>query len=161
MGEEQRAPILAGAATKARQRTLLSWLLALVAGVAVFTLMPRPDPSTSNEPPTAADAAATTASETASAAATPISAPAPDDAPALEKQREDVADAISTLPMVDRAVWSTQSTLQVFLLDGRGDAFDQICPLVIRYDALASSRIQLTPPPGSDLPTRFRQCRSY
>src|SRR3546814_9248585 len=63
--------------------------------------------------------------------------------------------------MVDRAVWSTQSTLQVFLLDGRGNAFDHICPLVVRYDALASSRIQLTPPPGSELPTRFRQCRSY
>src|SRR3546814_1133621 len=62
--------------------------------------------------------------------------------------------------MVDRAVWSTQSTLQVFLLDGRGNAFDHICPLVVRYDALASSRIQLTPPPGSELPTRFRQCRS-
>src|SRR3546814_10370170 len=33
MGEEQRASILAGAATKAHQRTLLSWLMALVAGL--------------------------------------------------------------------------------------------------------------------------------
>src|SRR3546814_4459631 len=31
---QQRAAILADAATKARQRTLLSWLLALVAGIA-------------------------------------------------------------------------------------------------------------------------------
>lgn len=159
MSEEQRTPILAGAAAKARQRTLLSWLLALVAGVAVFTLMPRTAPAVSSESlPVAATAPA---SEAASAVAAPIAAPAPADAPALDKQREDVADAIATLPMVDRAVWSTQSTLQVFLLDGNGDAFDQICPLVVRYDALASSRIQLTPPPGSDLPTRFRQCRSY
>ena len=143
---------------------LLSWLLALlalVAGVAVFTLVPRPEPSALDEHLPTAGSAATKASEAASSAAAPISAPPTDDAPALEKQREDVADAISTLPMVDRAVWSTQSTLQVFLLDGRGDAFDQICPLVIRYDALASSRIQLTPPPGSEVPTRFRQCRSY
>src|SRR3546814_3126019 len=68
-----------------------------------------------------------------------IAAPAPDDTSTLEQQREDVADAVSTLPMVDRAVWSTQSTLQVFLLDGRGNAFDHICPLVVRYDALARS----------------------
>src|SRR3546814_14889662 len=87
--------------------------------------------------------------------------PAPDDTSTLEQQREDVADTVSTLPMVDRAVWSTQSTLQVFLLDGRGNAFDHIFPPVVRYDALASSRIQLTPPPGSEPPTRFRQCRTY
>src|SRR3546814_1871296 len=37
---QQRAAILADAATKARQRTLLSWLLALVAGIAVFLLVP-------------------------------------------------------------------------------------------------------------------------
>src|SRR5690606_17504494 len=85
MGEEQRAPILAGAAAKARQRTLLSWLLALVAGLAVFTLAPRPEPSTSDDPLPTANAAATKASEAASAAAAPISAPPTDDAPALEK----------------------------------------------------------------------------
>lgn len=161
MGEEQRAPILAGAAAKARQRTLLSWLLALVAGLAVFTLMPRTAPPAPSEPAPVADAAATAASEASSAAAAPVAAPAPTDTATLEKQREDVADAISTLSIVDRAVWSTQSTLQVFLLENNDNAFDQICPLVVRYDALASSRIQLTPPPGSELPTRFRQCRSY
>src|SRR3546814_10091566 len=37
---QQRAVILADAATKARQRPLLSWLLALVAGIAVFLLVP-------------------------------------------------------------------------------------------------------------------------
>jgi len=42
-----------------------------------------------------------------------------------------------------------------------GDAFSRICPLVERYDELASSRIQLTPPPESGRNVRFRQCRSY
>ncbi|HEY9540190.1 MAG TPA: restriction endonuclease [Luteimonas sp.] len=158
---QQRAAILADAATKARQRTLLSWLLALVAGIAVFLLVPA-----SPESAAAAAPAATRIIQPAGDAGKPVpdpwvAAPAPDDTSTLEQQREDVADAVSTLPMVDRAVWSTQSTLQVFLLDGRGNAFDHICPLVVRYDALASSRIQLTPPPGSELPTRFRQCRSY
>ncbi|MDN5782477.1 MAG: restriction endonuclease [Luteimonas sp.] len=160
LGPQQRASILAGAASKARQRTLLSWLLALVAGIAVFTLMPAPAPNAATGPAQAANTP-TDAGKAVEAAAAPIAAPAPGDATTLEKQRSDVADAISTLPMVDRAAWSTQSTLQVYLLDSRGDAFKQICPLLVHYDALASSRVQLTPPPGSELPTRFKQCRSY
>ena len=79
----------------------------------------------------------------------------------LERQRADVASAISTLPEVDRAIWATQSTLQVYLLRVEGDAKDEICPLVERYPALASSRVQLTPPPESGAPVRFLQCRTY
>src|SRR3546814_4252953 len=106
---QQRAAILADAATKARQRTLLSWLLALVAGIAVFLLVPA-----SPESAAAAAPAATRIIQPAGDAGKPvpdpwIAAPAPDDTSTLEQQREDVADAVSTLPMVDRAVWSTQS----------------------------------------------------
>ena len=156
---QQRAEILAGAGRKARQRTLLSWLLALVAGVATFLVLPGSDvvvAGTSTALPAAAKKSAQPEAPPP-VVLEPIAAPAPDDAPALEKQRSDVADAISTLPMVDRAVWSTQSTLQVYLLDASKDAMPQICPLIMRYDALAPSRIQLTPPPDSGLPTRFRQ----
>src|SRR3546814_7145047 len=46
---QQRAVILADAATKARQRTLLSWLLALVAGIAVFLLAPESPESARSE----------------------------------------------------------------------------------------------------------------
>ncbi len=160
---QQRAGILAGASRKARQRTLLSWLLALVAGVATFLAIPGPDVAVERISAALPTAAKKSAQPEAPPPIVlePIAAPAPDDAPALEKQRSDVADAISTLPMVDRAVWSTQSTLQVYLLDASKDAMPQICPLIMRYDALAPSRIQLTPPPDSGLPTRFRQCRSY
>lgn len=160
---QQRAEILAGAGRKARQRTLLSWLLALVAGVATFLALPGSDVAVAGTSAALPAAAKKPAQPETSPPVVldPIAAPAPDDAPALEKQRSDVADAISTLPMVDRAVWSTQSTLQVFLLEASRDAMPQICPMIMRYDALAPSRIQLTPPPDSGLPTRFRQCRSY
>ena len=157
--EQQRTVIVADAATSARQRTLLSWLLALVAGIAVFLVLPA-----APEAPAAATALRVLqpVTETGKPAAdAPIAAPAPGDAAALERQRADVADAVSTLPMVDRAVWSTQSTLRVYLLDTQADAFAQICPLLLRYDALAPSRVQLTPPAGSTAQTRFRQCRSY
>src|SRR3546814_15778242 len=92
--------------------------------MAVFLLVPA-----SPESAAAAAPAATRIIQPAGDAGKPvpdpwIAAPAPDDTSTLEQQREDVADAVSTLPMVDRAVWYTQSTLQVFLLAGRGNAFE-------------------------------------
>lgn len=160
---EQLDTIAADAYQKARQRSLLSWLLALLAGVAVFLLLPTSDHS-------AADAGAN-AQATDDPTARLI-APAPPDAPlptipapaneaGLQKQREEVAAAITKLPLVERAIWSTPSTLQVYLRDANGDPISQLCPLLVRYDALAPSRIQLTPPHGSTAQTRFRQCRSY
>lgn len=162
----RRADILAGAAARARQRTLLSWLLALVAGLATFMLLPD-HPGKADTATIAAAVAAPASSRSQEAKdqalpAKPIeSIPIPTDAATLETQRKDVADAISTLPMVDRAVWSTQSTIQVYLLDTSTDAMPRICPLLLRYEALAPSRVQLTPPVGSTALTRFRQCRSY
>lgn len=166
---DQLAGIRARAAQLARQRVLSSWLFALLAGVAVFLALPDPPPApaaagqrataavtaaadAAGTPPAAApaDAAATTG------AATSTEAPLP-----IEQQRAEIAAAVSTLPDVDRAVWSTESTLQVFLSHIDGDAFARICPLMERHDALASSRVQLTPPPGSGANVRFRQCRSY
>lgn len=176
---EQLAGIRAKASQLARQRVLSSWLIALLAGVAVFLVLPDAPPGPKPAPIAAAAPAAGTRPEAATADAAPVQAPTPsapaaasaDDAPpadpatagnaSVEQQRTDVARAIATLPDVDRAIWSSESTLQVFLLEIDGDAFARICPLIERYDDLASSRIQLTPPQGSDARVRFRQCRSY
>ncbi|WP_202844621.1 restriction endonuclease [Luteimonas saliphila] len=178
---EQLAGIRAKAATLARQRVLSSWLFALLAGVATWLALPAPStpapaPRQLEAPAPAGVAAPSVAAPAplpAPPAPTPTaSEPAPPtaDAPAdaavdalvsIEQQRADVAAAISTLPDVDRAVWSTESTLQVMLSSIDGDAFTRICPLMERYDDLASSRIQLTPPPESAANVRFRQCRSY
>jgi len=174
---EQLAGIRAKAAQLARQRVLSSWLIALLAGVAFFIVLPDAPPAPKPAPVAAAAPVPATPSEPEAPAARgvePATAPAtaqvdaaqPVDpgvaaAAGIEQQRNDVARAISTLPDVDRAVWSSESTLQVFLLEVDGDAFARICPLIERYDELASSRIQLTPPQGSDARVRFRQCRSY
>lgn len=159
------ADIRVKAEAKARQRTLLSWLLALVAGIATFMMLPDHSRRIDATSPGTAAARATSrtpaADQAPSDAAQEASIPAPADAATLEQQRKDVAEAISTLPMVDRAIWSTQSTIQVYLLDTSTDAMTAICPLLLRYEALAPSRVQLTPPPGSSALTRFRQCRSY
>lgn len=164
---ERLAGIVADAGRKARRRTLLSWLLALVAGLATWLLLPGGDAPVIAAPVAAAPAPPPIREE-APLPAPPVAAPAdelpiaaPPEPPPMEVQREEVADAVSALPMVDRAVWSTQSTIQVYLLDASTDAMPHICPLMERYDTLAASRVQLTPPPDSGLPVRFRQCRVY
>lgn len=184
---QQLAAIRDQAAGLSRRRIVLSWLAALLAGVATWLALPSPSrPAPRGPAPAMAPAAPTVPVATAGAEpaddaqaagrgndtdgappAGPDPAPAArpaDPAPAtlpIERQRADVAAAVATLPDVDRAFWSTESTLHVMLNAIEGDAFSRICPLVERYDELASSRIQLTPPPESGRNVRFRQCRSY
>lgn len=151
-------PIRDTAAKRARQRSLAGWLLALIAGVAVFALVPAAGTSTRAA---AAPTANAPAAGDSIADPTPSAPQATPDAATLEAQRRELASSVSTLPEVSRALWTSASTLQVFMIDADGDLFAAICPLVERYPALASSRIQLTPPAGSDRAVRFRQCRSY
>jgi hypothetical protein len=85
----------------------------------------------------------------------------PTDPAQLERRRTEVARAISTLSMVDRALWSTQSTLLVHLTDMDAEPKSAICPLLERYPELGASRVQLQPPQGSERPVRFFQCRAF
>ena len=68
---------------------------------------------------------------------------------------------MSDLPGIDRALWQTQSTLLVYLLDGTFDPLPELCPELERYEELAATRLQLQPPAGSPRPVRFVQCRPY
>ena len=119
------------------------------------------------EAPAASDAtnaASQTTPATQAAAATPAIEDAnivPTDPAALERRRKETANAISTLFGVDRAFWSTQSTLLVYLSTDMADPTSELCPLLERYPELAASRVQLQAPQGSSRPVRFKQCRSY
>ena len=108
-------------------------------------------------PPASSPAVATPATDTASNNANVV----PTDPAALERRRVETANAISTLFGVDRAFWSTQSTLLVYLSTDVADPSGELCPLLERYPELAASRVQLQPPQGSTKPVRFKQCRSY
>lgn len=114
----------------------------------------------------AGDAAPSTdivAGAAARAGATP--APAEPEKPVAprseEEHRADIAREISGLPGVDRAVWSTRSTLQIFL-EGPAPATDEsLCAVMRTSELLRASRLQLQSPPSSGQPVRFMQCASY
>src|SRR5690606_25153060 len=146
---EQLAGIRAQATQAARQRVLLSWLAALLAGVATWLALPAPDTAPAQArpaPPPAMVEPVSTPAPAPSPALAPTSAPQPPAAPQaavtappaapldIEQQRAEVAAAVSTLADVDRAAWSTESTLEVFLSTIQDDPFGRICPLVERYD---------------------------
>ncbi|MEO6264208.1 MAG: restriction endonuclease [Luteimonas sp.] len=161
--EHQRAVVSAPAQAQARRHVLLAWGGALVVGALLFTLsdLGSTDSATATTPvapPTKPNAAARAP---APAAVAETSSPAPTDPAQLEQRRREVARAISTLSTVHRAVWSTQSTLLVYLADELADPMPDICPLLVRYEELGASRVQLQPPQGSTRPVRFVQCRAY
>ena len=85
----------------------------------------------------------------------------PTDPAILDRRRNETANAISTLAGVDRAVWSTQSTLLIYLSAEDADPSARLCPLLERYPELAASRVQLQPPQDSQRSVRFRQCQAY
>ena len=166
--EEQRNVISAPALARTRQQVLLAWGGGFVLGAALFALMHRQDevvvePATAPSPTPAQSATPAAPRRTAAKPASPKRTVASidelDDAQ-LQERRKLAAEAISRLPMIDRAIWETQSTLLVHMLDD-GDPRPAICPLLERYEELAPTRLQLQPPPGSTKPVRFVQCRAY
>jgi hypothetical protein len=68
---------------------------------------------------------------------------------------------IAHLPGVDKALWSTRSTLQVFLNNPNVANDDALCAVMKRYDVLRSSRLQIQAPAESGRPVRFMQCAVY
>ena len=166
--EEQRNVISAPALARTRQHVLIAWGGGFVLGAALFVLMHRQDevaiqPDTAPSPAPTQSAAPAVPRRTAAKPASPkraeVSIEELDDAQ-LQERRKRAAEAISRLPMIDRAIWETQSTLLVHMLDD-GDPRPAICPLLERYEELAPTRLQLQPPAGSTKPVRFVQCRAY
>ena len=162
---EQRDAISAPAQRRARQQMLAAWGLGLVMGALLFTVMHRADIDRPEVPTTQPAVVAPTPRRVAKPAAPAAAAsvgPVPASSEAdLQRHRKEVADAISALPVVDRAIWETQSTLLVTLLDDGTNPLPSICPLLARYDELAPTRLQLQPPQGSTKPVRFVQCRAF
>jgi hypothetical protein len=148
-------------ATHARARVLrasgTALAIATIGGLAIGYALSRlaavEEPSadaTSAAPPAARHAA-----RVASAAPAPV-APMSED-----EEREAIVREIAHLPGVDKALWSTRSTLQVFLNDPAVAGDDALCSVMKRYELLRSSRLQIQSPAGATRPVRFMQCAVY
>jgi restriction system protein len=164
---EQLAEITGPVRKESRRHLALAWGLAAAAAVAAFVLVPAGNPEPESETtatPTAsasAAAAARPAQPNTTTAAPVQDEPPPDDPQALAARRRKLALAVGTLGWVDRAAWSTQSTLVVHLNPGATADKDALCALMDGYVELRASRLQLQPTRGSDQAVRFIQCRTY
>lgn len=77
------------------------------------------------------------------------------------RHRAEVAKQVSLMPQVQSAVWSAQSTLLLTLAQSDGkDAqlVEEACRILVGYEELRYSRLQLEPPAEAQLPVHWRQC---
>lgn len=152
-------------ALKSRQATgrqlVLAWAGAATLGLVGAVLMPRserPDPSPRAEVATAG----ATAPASRTPPATPADAAPADAAPVSEdEQRDDIIRLVTPIPGVERAMWSTRSTLMVYLTGEDIDPVEDICAVVERFETLRTSRLHLQPPKDSPRPARFLQCQTF
>jgi len=148
----------------AKRQVTIAWLAALAIGavLVLLGLARNPPEPASTEVTTVATPVRAPAMQVAepapTVAATPASAP---DVEAEDLQRKQVAETLSSLPGIERALWSTRSTLVVHLVDGETDRLTEVCAALERHEALRTSRVQLQPPEGSEARVRFIQCRTY
>lgn len=161
---DQAQPVQAAQAPASPKAIGMAWGGAAIAGIVALLLaqgMQAPQEPAATDPATAQSTPATDVPPSADTAATDAPPAIPKDPAELERRRNETANAISTLFGVDRAIWSTQSTLVVYLSAEEADPSGELCPLLERYPELAASRVQLQPRQGSSRPVRFKQCRAY
>jgi hypothetical protein len=156
---------LSGKAQRATKRQMvIAWAAALTLGLVTALIMPRNeatpdgDVAAGAQPGADASASASPASPSPKPIAAAPSAPAP---VSENEQRDDVIRMVSTLPGVERAMWSTRSTLLVYLTDENANPLGGICEVMGKYETLRTSRLHLQPPAGATRPARFVQCATY
>jgi hypothetical protein len=150
-----RDDIVGFANARAKRHIGISWLAAVAAGalvtVALINYLPAEPPAA----PTAAIPAPAAPASTGTVTVTPY----PTDAE-LADQRAEVLQNINQTPGLARGFWQTSLTLSVDRIATEQEVWPLICKEVERFPALRNVRIQLNPPPGSDEPVRWRQCKT-
>ncbi|MCX7033528.1 MAG: restriction endonuclease [Arenimonas sp.] len=172
------------AAAEIRRGQRLGIVASLVLGVVVYVLglMNQPATPLAPLPPVAAGAVAADGATAATPAPATNAAPVYQDPASLEankamKALEEVAKLtdeqrvqrrlmaaarVADLPQATNALWSTQSTLVISLVSGDGidsGIVNDACAILVEYEELRFSRLQLEPPAGANVPVRWRQCQ--
>lgn len=155
----QREAIASPVRRRATRHAVIGWLAAALVAVVAWLALPE-SPRRDEAPHPAVPAPrATPAASTHDT--TPAGAKASTIPGSSQEVRQALAGDVATLAWVERATWSTASTL---VLHVSGDiAVDKqgLCAIVERYTDLRASRVQVQPAPGSRQSVRFFQCRSY
>ena len=158
-GERQR--IVGSAKARASRHIGIAWLaavtLGLLLGLTVASQQQGPSADNASTVATPAPAAAVKPSAVAGKAYVPLKEPTEEE---LEQQRQAVTRTLTNTPGIARGVWNTRLTLSVDRLTTEAKAWPIVCKEVERYPALRTVRVQLNPPPGSDEPVRWRQCKT-
>ncbi|MBF6024738.1 restriction endonuclease [Lysobacter niastensis] len=159
------------AQARTARETAIAWGAALILGfvlAAVLAALLARKPSQEPSAPAATEAAVAAPDAPAREAAAPaksavngMTAPAPADPNREEFERNEVIRGVSAVPGIERVMWSTRSTLVVYLREDDGDPVNDICAVLERYETLRVSRLHLQPPAGSTRPVRFLQCRTF
>lgn len=163
--------ILSRAQAGVRRETIYAWGVGAIAGLLLgatsgLLTAQGPEAAIAAEPtvaPASADVSAPV--EAGAAAAVPaIGTSTPPSVAAIDEQaeRNEVQRSITTINGVERAAWTSRSTLVLYLsapaTEGQVQA---ICGLIERHDTLRAIRLQLQPPAGSTPPVRFMQCQAF
>ncbi|MBW8311202.1 MAG: restriction endonuclease [Rhizobium sp.] len=78
------------------------------------------------------------------------------------QRRLAAASEVSELAQAENAIWSTQSTLVIRMADADGidtGLVNDACAILVKYEELRYTRLQLEPPGDSTAPVRWRQCQ--
>lgn len=152
-----RDEIIGYANARAKRHIGISWLASVAAGALVTMALVNYLP-TATDTPVAPIVSAPAPAAPASTGTVTI-APYPTDEE-LADQRAEVLQNINRTPGLVRGFWQTSLTLSVDRIATEQEVWPLICKEVERFPALRNVRIQLNPPPGSDQPVRWRQCKT-
>jgi hypothetical protein len=152
-----RDEIVGFANGRAKRHIGISWLASFAAGALVTVAMVNYLPAATDTPEAPVASAPAPAAPVNTSTVT--IAPYPTDAELVD-QRAEVLQNINRTPGLVRGFWQTSLTLSVDRIATEQEVWPLICKEVERFPALRNVRIQLNPPPGSDEPVRWRQCKT-
>lgn len=89
--------------------------------------------------------------------------PTPEAAPLDERaEREEIQRSITTVSGVEKAAWTSRSTLVLYMSGPANERqVEAMCALIERHDSLRATRLQLQHPADSGVPVRFLQCKAF
>jgi hypothetical protein len=164
MEASERHRIVGTAKARAKRHIGIVWLAAVTLGLLVGLAAASQQHGGMQDTSATATPSAAPAAKAVKPAAAPSKAYVPLKEPTeeeLEQQRQAVTRTLSHTPGIARGVWNSRLTLSVDRLTSEAEAWPIVCKEVERYPSLRTVRVQLNPPPGSDEPVRWRQCKTF